>query len=465
MQYCHLLIWLISLVLFASTGLGCSSPAQIHNEQGITAINHQKFDEAVKEFETALGYEPDNEGVRINLAKSLLLVQQPQRTIDTLQPLLEKYPRHLEVRLIMAQAYWNLQKAQESEQLIADLLPKDPSTSVDPSVYMVLAEFKKEQKQYAKAVEYYQKAIELVPDSDMAYTRLAQVYLLQEMQQMRDISSARLNPSHPTTALPSDLTMLPTPSSMPLSDPTIPSADSTMPSAIEPMSQRQWMIQMGNLMASGGLQLGPCKAALRKAIYLNPNNLEAHMLLGMLSYQTGAYDEAELEFIEASRLAPNYPQLYVALASVAQMQKKWDKAERHLDKAEELLPDSPIPLTARVLFFVDQKQYNQALDQALKTIQKFGNESKVVIYQAMSQQPEIHIPWLISQLDNTTPGAKEFCSEALSALTGQPLSQDRQTWQTWWKSKTTPPTFTMPPHPPTLEQNPVAPEPANPNKK
>lgn len=400
MRLCLILAYITSLTILL---LGCSSPAEQYNEAGIYAIENSQFDIAVSEFEKAHNAEPDNIEIRLNFAKSLLYHNEPQRAIDLLLPLLQTQPRNLEARLVMAQAYWNQNKPQESEQILLELIPKEPSQE-DSRIYLALAELSSWQKHFSKAIEYYQKAIAIVPDSDVAYTKLAQAYLYQEAERIQQ----------------------------PKADPQEFMADIK--------SQRQLMVKMGNLMAGGGMQLDPCKAALRKAIYLNPNNLAAHILLGTLSYQTGAYAEAELEFMEARRIAPNYGKIYIGLAIIAQQEKQWDKAARYLDQAEELLPNVPEPQVARILLLADQKEYNKAIGLSLEIIKKFGDHGKVAIYQGMIQEPEIHVSWLISQLDSTQPGATDFCSETLSALTNRPLSKDRQVWEAWLKEQMTPPT-------------------------
>jgi tetratricopeptide (TPR) repeat protein len=77
----------------------------------------------------------------------------------------------------------------------------------------------------------------------------------------------------------------------------------------------------------------------KKALELNPNNLEAHLKLGFLLYNVKEmYDEGMAHYQKALQLDPNDPRVHHDLGMALLHQRKFDQAITHLSEALRQMP-------------------------------------------------------------------------------------------------------------------------------
>lgn len=80
--------------------------------------------------------------------------------------------------------------------------------------------------------------------------------------------------------------------------------------------------------------------AYRKALNLNPNNVDAHLKLGFLLYNVKEmYEQGMSHYYKALQLDPNNPRIHHDLGMVMLHQKKFDQAISHLTVALRGMPD------------------------------------------------------------------------------------------------------------------------------
>jgi len=82
------------------------------------------------------------------------------------------------------------------------------------------------------------------------------------------------------------------------------------------------------------------KAALERAIVLNPNLAEAQNQMGYLADRNGDPAQAEDYFRAAVRASPSYLAAWVNLAATLASESKWDDAKQALGRALEIDPDN-----------------------------------------------------------------------------------------------------------------------------
>jgi len=109
---------------------------------------------------------------------------------------------------------------------------------------------------------------------------------------------------------------------------------------------------------------------LNKMIARNPNDANAHYLLGMVLFRKKMIAEAQAEFIRTTELAPSFAGAYHQLGLVHQQQGDLEKALAFYEKAAELDPNSVESLYNGGLILFGLNRIPEALtlfEKALKT--------------------------------------------------------------------------------------------------
>ena len=82
------------------------------------------------------------------------------------------------------------------------------------------------------------------------------------------------------------------------------------------------------------------KAALQRAIQLNPNLAEALNQMGYLADRDGDLAQAEGNFRVAVRASPSYVAAWINLEATLAGEAKWSDAKQTLDHTLEIDPDN-----------------------------------------------------------------------------------------------------------------------------
>ncbi|MGB7549251.1 MAG: tetratricopeptide repeat protein [Terracidiphilus sp.] len=83
------------------------------------------------------------------------------------------------------------------------------------------------------------------------------------------------------------------------------------------------------------------KAALQRAIQLNPRLAEAQNQMGYLAVRAGDTTQAESYFRAAIQASPSYVVAWVNLAATQASEARWKEAKQAVDRALEIDPDNP----------------------------------------------------------------------------------------------------------------------------
>lgn len=109
---------------------------------------------------------------------------------------------------------------------------------------------------------------------------------------------------------------------------------------------------------------GEAEKVFRDLIEQAPEEGEAHYSLGLLLAEMGKLEEAHSSLDAAVRLLPNRPRIRYNYALILQHLGLRTEAERVLQEAHELDSDDPSIVYALAVFYVQGRQWGQALFQA-----------------------------------------------------------------------------------------------------
>jgi tetratricopeptide (TPR) repeat protein len=300
--------------------------------------------------------------------------------------------KELGAQLLLLHVYFLLKESAAAEEMVQGLTRQH---SKNPVLFMVLGDIAFSVQNWELAISRYQESIALDPEFDRPYLQMGQAYLFQEMQRLQNKSN---------TPVPN------------LEDP------------------RAMMAHMNELIASGGMHLDRARAAFRKALYLNPENTEAHIMLGILAFHRSDYEEATLEWEEALRRETDSVFLYTALGLSAQQRKKYEDAARYFTRLRELSPQQIEPVMLEVFLAIAQKEHARAVQSVLNALPLFPKLEEA-LFQNFALAPPLHVPWLISLLSHPDKEVAAFCARVLSFISHRPESLDQKAWEIWWNEE------------------------------
>ena len=110
------------------------------------------------------------------------------------------------------------------------------------------------------------------------------------------------------------------------------------------------------------------RAALNRALALDPNLAEAHTTLAYLEGGDWKWPEAIREYEKAIQADPDYPQAHHWYAEFLTALGRDDEAVEHITKARELDPLSYAILNDSVMIYLNVRRYDEAIIQAEKVI-------------------------------------------------------------------------------------------------
>jgi tetratricopeptide (TPR) repeat protein len=99
---------------------------------------------------------------------------------------------------------------------------------------------------------------------------------------------------------------------------------------------------LGTALFNGKKDLPGAEAALRKAIQLNKNNVDALEKLGKVQVQEGSLDQALSLYQQSIKDNPREPGLYILCGELYEARKDWEQAKSMYQQALSVSPDNPL---------------------------------------------------------------------------------------------------------------------------
>jgi len=199
---------------------------------------------------------------------------------------------------------------------------------------------------YYKALEYFQRSVELDPRFALGYSGIADCYHL--MEQRND---------------------LPTREAMDKAEAMVRKALELEPDLAEANTS------MGNVMFIKYSRWGEAEKYYRHAIDLNPNLAEPYARLGMLYNAWGRFDDGSVVLSKAIELDPTSLNNAIYMGMNLTFSRQYDRAEEHFKHILEFAPN-----TERAHWFLERiyemtGRYEEAAEQGLKERQLLRPET------------------------------------------------------------------------------------------
>lgn len=137
-------------------------------------LQQQRFEEALEHLEAALDIDPGDLSVRLQLARILILFDQPIQAVAELEKVLAAAPRRPEVLLNYGQALALIGRWAEARATLEKLLEQPATDSVRALAHKELAGLSRAEGQEDRVLEQLQLAADLAPEMAAVMLELAQ---------------------------------------------------------------------------------------------------------------------------------------------------------------------------------------------------------------------------------------------------------------------------------------------------
>ncbi len=176
-------IWRDAYSLWTDTVEKSPDSPPAHNNLGIVYSKQGRFDEAIKEYITAIKLNPDSPEPHNDLGNIYSKLDRFDEAVKEYTIALKLKPNHAEAHNNIGNAYaiqGKLDEAIKEYLIVLKLTPEDAETHNN------LANAYSEMRELNKAIEHYQIALRLIPDYPDAHYNLGLVYLEKGLSQKAD---------------------------------------------------------------------------------------------------------------------------------------------------------------------------------------------------------------------------------------------------------------------------------------
>ena len=296
-----------------------SNYLEAHYNLGVALFQKGQMDEAVAQYQKALEINPDYADVYYNLGNALLQKGQSDEAVAQFQKALEINPNDADVRGNLGNAF--LQKGQ-SDEAVAQF---QKALEINPSyadAHYNLDNALLQKGQSDEAVAQFQEALEINPSYAEARNNLGSA-LLQKGQSDEAVAqfqkAVEIKPNY-ADALSNLGNAL-------LQKGQVDEAVAQFQKAVEiKPNYADVHYNLGNALLQKG-QLDQAVAQYQKAVGINPNYAEARNSLGVALAQKGQLDEAITQFQEVLQLKPDFSPAQDNLAKAQALVRQSDGHE------------------------------------------------------------------------------------------------------------------------------------------
>jgi tetratricopeptide (TPR) repeat protein len=267
---------------------------------GTMRMQRQEWDEAVASFTTVLTLVPRALNARLELVRALLAKGDREQAVQTAREAVTLQPRSGEARLALTRALLAKADAAGAEPHVNLLLANFPSAaSVQTQQGLLLLQ----KKNPSRARQSFERALEI----DAQYVDAIAGLVMLDLDAGRP-QAARARVESSLAAAPQDARLL---------------------------------ILAARTFAAIKDRDG-AEQALRKALDVDPSNLQVYSMLGQLYAASGRLDEARAEFDRLAALRPKSVSAQTMAAMITHMQNKSEEARSRYEKIIEFDPQAAV---------------------------------------------------------------------------------------------------------------------------
>lgn len=271
-----------------------------HFQLGIAYMQQNDAQHAESEWREAVRIKPDLTNAHRWLAK----IEIAHHDVDAVQQTADKI---IQSQPFAADGYYIRSMAELARQQYADA-QKDAEESMhrapeSPDPYFQLGNIQLAQKHYPDAEKFYQQALEKDPSSADALDGLMNTYVAQKHY---DKAIAAVNAQISKSPNNSNFYDL-----------------------------------LGTALFQGKKDYPGAEAALRKAVDLDKNNIDAIEKLGRVQVEQGSMDKALAVYLQATKDNPQEPRFFVLAGEFYEAKQNWEQAKAMYQQALSVSPSNP----------------------------------------------------------------------------------------------------------------------------
>jgi tetratricopeptide (TPR) repeat protein len=381
--------------------------------------NNKQYIEASKIYSNLIKSNPENLDYYYLNALNLTSGEHFDEALKAYNQLEEKFGFNEQVSLARQQLYRSAGKNKEAYQEIERLIKFNPSV---PEYYGLMADMYKEDGEMSKALELYNKVLEIDPKNGFVQFSLA-TYYIQNKELDKAYSHAQSGFSNPEieieTKIQLYLMLVTAPTEQKLSEQQIEELVKLLVKT-HPNDSRSYSIQ-----ADFFIQRSKFKEALeniKKSLDIDPNSYSLWEQLILIDNQNNDSENMKTDSEKALELFPSQPQLYV-LNSIALIQlKEYEKALQTLENGQSYILDNK-KLEAQFELYRAEAYYN--LNNSSKAFSSFD---KVIEIEPDNYVAMNNYAYYLSVKGEQLEKAEIMSSRVIEANPENPTYLDTYAW-------------------------------------
>ncbi|PYX46299.1 MAG: hypothetical protein DMG79_16830 [Acidobacteria bacterium] len=275
--------------------------AVAHYQLGVASLQQNNDSQAESEWREAVRLRPDLTDAQRALASLEFRRGDVDAVMQTAQQIINAQPYSADGYLWKGVAEIARQKYNDAQQDAQQAMQRAPQT---PAPYIQMGNVHLAQKHYADAVKFYQQALDKDPNSAEGLSGVMNTYFAEKEY-----------------------------------DKAIAAANAQIAKA---PNNANFYDLLGTALFNGRKDLAGAEAALRKAIDLDKNNIDALEKLGKVQVQEGSADKALALYQQSIKDNPREVMFYILSGELYEARKDWDQAKSMYQQALSIAPGHPL---------------------------------------------------------------------------------------------------------------------------
>jgi cellulose synthase operon protein C len=278
-----------------------SNSAVAHYQLGLAYSRQRDLHRAESEWREAVRLKPDLTEAQRLIAGVEISRGEIDAVMQTANQIIQAQPYSADGFLIRSFAELARQKYADAQKDAEEAKNRAPQSFAP---YFQLGNVQLAQKHFAEAETFYQQSLDKDPSSADALSGLMNTYVAQKQYDKAIAAANTQIAKSPNTSNFYDL--------------------------------------LGTALFDGKKDYAGAEAALRKAIALDKNNLDALEKLGKVQVQEGSMDQALVTYLQAAKDNPQEVRFYILAGELYEARHNWDQAKAMYQQALSLSPDHPL---------------------------------------------------------------------------------------------------------------------------
>jgi cellulose synthase operon protein C len=278
-----------------------SNSAVAHYQLGVAYAQQRDSHRAESEWREAVRIKPDMTEAQRKIAGLEISRGEVDAVTQTAEQIIQAQPYSPDGYLIRSLAELARQKYAAAEKDAGEARNRSPESFAP---YFQLGNIQLSQKHFPEAEQFYQQALDKDPSSSDSLSGLMNTYVAQKQYDKAIAAANTQIAKSPNTSNFYDL--------------------------------------LGTALFDGKKDYAGAEAALRKAIALDKNNVDALEKLGKVQVQQGSVDQGLATYLQAAKDNPNAVGFYILAGELYETKQNWDQARAMYQQALSVSPDNPV---------------------------------------------------------------------------------------------------------------------------